>query len=217
MSHSTSAELKIPCKRIFRRYFPLFLILWILLVLYPNPVKLFISIDRVFNFDVDAGAVEFMLGDFPADPVVIEREVLERLPYYYDWEVHSMPWYFPTVEEVVQQDKGDCKARALMLASVLEGKGIPYRVNVSPIHVWVDYEGKEENTVENAEVKFYQEDPATGKKWFQIPEIDIKEALDSFWQGFWDAMPDGRKILLLSGLVAMITARVLLFRKKIVV
>ena len=204
-------------RKIFRRYFPVFLILWILLVLYPNPAKLFISIDRTFNFDVDASSVEFMLDDFSADPVAIEREVLERLHYSYDWEVHGMPWYFPTVEEVVQQDKGDCKARALMLASILEGKGIPYLVNVSPIHIWVDYEGKEENAVENAEVKFYQEDPATGRKWFQIPAIDLGEVMDSFWRGFWDVMPGARKILLLAGLVVLIAARVVLFRKKTVI
>jgi len=72
-------------RRVFRRYFPLIFILWILFVLYPNPLNLIISIHRVFNFDADPGAVEFMLNDFPSDPVAIEKAVLARILYRPDW------------------------------------------------------------------------------------------------------------------------------------
>jgi len=54
-----------------------------------------------------------------------------------------MPWYCPTIKKVLERGEGDCKARALVLASVLEAKNIPYQVHSSPIHVWVDYEGKQ--------------------------------------------------------------------------
>jgi len=57
-------------KKAYRRYFPLIFILWILFVLYPNPLNLIISLQRVFSFDADPGAVEFMLSDLPSDPVV---------------------------------------------------------------------------------------------------------------------------------------------------
>jgi len=201
-------------RRVFRRYFPLIFILWIVFVLYPNPLNLIISAQRVFNFDADPGAVEFMLNDLPSDPVAIEKAVLTRIPYHHDWELYGMPWYFPTIEKVLERGEGDCKARALVLASVLKAKNIPYQVNQSPIHVWVDYEGKQETSIENAQVKFYQRDPETGEKRFQIPEISLGEVMDSFWQAFWIPMPDGRKALLISGLLALIAARVILRKKR---
>jgi hypothetical protein len=199
--------------RAFRRYFPLLLVLWIIFVLYPNPLKLVISIHRLYSFDAAPGAVQFMLDDLPADPVALEKAVLAGIPYRYDWELYSMPWYFPTIEEVLERGEGDCKARALVLASVLEAKGLPYRINSSPIHLWVEYDGKVENSVENPQAKFYQRDPETGEKEFQIPDISLNEVADSGWRAFWSPMPDGRRALLLSGLLALITARVVLRRK----
>ena len=201
-------------RRVFRRYFPLIFILWILFVLYPNPLNLIISIQRVLNFDADPGAVEFMLNDFPSDPVAIEKAVLTVIPYHRDWELYSMPWYCPTIEEVLERREGDCKARALVLASVLEAKSIPYQVHSSPIHVWVDYEGKQETSIENAQVEFYQYDPETGERQFQIPDISPGKLMNSLQRQFWTPMPDGRKALLISGLSALIAARVILRKKK---
>ena len=201
-------------RKVFRRYFPLIFILWILFVLYPNPLNLIISIQRVLNFDADPKAVEFMLSDFPSDPVDIEKAVLARMPYRNDWEVYSMPWYCPTVEQALERGEGDCKARTLVLASVLEAKNISYQVHSSPIHIWVDYESKQETSIENAQVEFYQYDPETGERQFQIPHIGVSKVTDSFWQAFWDPMPDARKALLISGLLALIAARVILRKKK---
>ena len=200
-------------RRIFRRYFPLIFILWILLVLYPNPLNLIISIQRILNFDADPGTVEFMLNDFPSDPVAIEQAVLAKIPYRYDWDLYSMPWYCPTIEEVLERGEGDCKARALVLASVLEAQSIPYQVHSSPMHVWVEYEGKQETSIENAQVEFYQYDPETGERRFQIPHIGLSRVMNAFWQSFWDPMPESRKALLISGPLALIAARVI-FRKK---
>ena len=201
-------------RRVFRRYFPLIFILWILLVLYPNPLNLIISIQRILNFDAAPGTVEFMLNDFPSDPVAIEQAVLAKIPYRYDWDLYSMPWYCPTIEEVLERGEGDCKARALVLASVLEAKSIPYQVHSSPMHVWVEYEGKQETSIENAQVEFYQYDPETGERQFQIPHIGLSKVMDSFWRAFWDPMPDSRKALLISGLLALIAARVILRKRK---
>jgi len=201
-------------RRAFRRYFPLIFILWIIFVLYPNPLNFVISLQRVFNFGADPGAVEFMLNDFPSDPVDIEKAVLAGIPYRHDWEVYNVPWYCPTVEEVLERGVGDCKSRAMVLASILEAKNIPYQVNLSPIHVWVDYEGKQVTSIENDQVKFYQQDPETGERRFQFPDIGLSEVMDSFWRAFWIPMPDGRKALLISGLSALIAARVILRKKR---
>jgi hypothetical protein len=199
--------------RVFRLLFPMLLILWVLLVLYPNPVRLVTSVQRLVNPGIDAAAVESASADLPDDPAAIEDSVLESIPYGYDWQVYGMPWYFPTVDEVLQAGEGDCKGRALVLASVLEAKDIPYNLNTSPIHVWVDYEGKEETEVENQNASFYQLDPETGQRSFGLPSIDPIEVLDTFWEGFWSAMPTGRKALLLTGLIVLIAARVIWSRK----
>jgi len=197
---------------VFRRYFPLFVILWILFVLYPNPLNFVISIHRSANLGVDPGAVEFMLADLPSEPAAIERAVVTRIPYSYDWEVYGMPWYFPTIEQVLEQEKGDCKARALVLASVFEAKGIPYLINWSPMHIWVEYEDKKETQIENPDVKFYQRDADTGERRVQVPQIEVRQVADSARRGFWASMPAGRKALLISGLVVLIAARVVLYR-----
>lgn len=183
-------------------------------MLYPNPFNLVISMQRIFSPDIDPDAVRFLLGDYPSDPATIEEVVLERIPYYYDWEVHNMPWYFPTTRAVLEKGKGDCKARAIVLASILEAKHIPYRINSSPIHIWVEYEGKVETSIENPRVRFYQQDPETGKKFFQIPDIGLREVMNSTWRGFWHPMPDGRKALLLSGMFVLALIRVLLYKNR---
>lgn len=201
-------------RKVFRRYFPLILVLWILIVLYPNPLNLVISIHRAFNFDAEPAAVESMLSKFPSDPVDIEKAVLTEIPYRYDWELYGMPWYCPTVQQVLERRAGDCKGRALVLASVLEAKNISYEIRSSPIHTWVDYEGKQETPMENAEVEWYQYDPGTGERRLQIPEISLSRVMDSFWRAFWDPMPDGRKTLLIVGLVGLIVARAFSSRRQ---
>jgi hypothetical protein len=162
---------------VFRRYFPLIVILWILFVLYPNPANIIISIHRVLNFEANPGAVESMLNGLPSDAVYIEKAVLASIRYRHDWQVYGMPWYCPTVEQVMERGEGDCK---------------------------------------NAEVEFYKYDPESGERQFQIPHIRIGEVMDSFSDTFWDPMPEVRKALLISGLVALVAARVVLRKKKTV-
>jgi hypothetical protein len=203
-------------RRVFRRYFPLIFILWIVFVLYPNPLNLIISIQRVINFDTDPAAVESILSDLPSDPGDIEKAVLAKIHYGYDWEVYGMPWYCPTVEQVLAHGAGDCKCRALVLASVLEAKNIAYEIHLSPIHVWVSYADKNETSIENAQVEYLQYDPQTGERRFQIPNIAPSKVTNSYVQAFWDPMPDGRKALLISGLVGLVAARVVVRKKKAV-
>jgi hypothetical protein len=195
--------------RSFRRYFPLLALVWVLVVLYPNPLNLIVSLQRAFNPSIDPASVESLSRDLPSDPAAIENTVLQQIPYSYDWESYGMPWYVPTVEEVLERGEGDCKARTLVLASLFEAKGIPYRISWSPIHMWVEYEGKKETAIENPRVEFYQQDPETGERSFQLPKIPFSEVMHSFWEGFWDPMPGVRKALLLFGLPALIRLRLL--------
>ena len=199
--------------KIFRKYFILILLLWILLVLYQNPVKLGIGLYRIFNPTIDPIAVESLSTAFPDDPVTIERMVLETVPYSYDWQANGMPWYFPTIKEVLANGKGDCKARAIVFASILENKDIPYTINMSFMHIWIDYEGKEETAYENTGVSFYEQDPETGQRSFRIPSIPFAEMLEVFAEGFWTFMPISRKVLLVSGLVILLLARILYFKE----
>jgi len=192
---------------IFRAFFPALVALWVLLVLYPNPLRLAASVQRLANPRVDPAAVQTLAETLPSEPSAIERAVLDSVPYSYDWEVYAMPWYFPTVDEVLENGQGDCKARAIVLASVFEAKGIAYRIRSSPMHVWVDYDGKGENAIENPEAGFYEVDPQTGARSLRLPGIDLAEFADAFWQGFWPPMPMVRKVLLVSGLVILVSVR----------
>lgn len=201
-------------RRVFRRYFPLFLLLWILLVLYPNPSNLITSLQRAFSPNIDPASVEALSKDIRSDPAAIESAVRQRIPYKHDWEIYGMPWYVPTVEEVVERGEGDCKARTLVLASIFEARNIPYSISWSPMHMWVEYEGKEETPIANAEVKFYQQDSETGERSFQVPQIASRDVVYSFWQGFWGPMPGVRKALLLLGLPGLVKLRLVWSRKK---
>jgi hypothetical protein len=195
-------------KGIFKKYFALWFVLWILFVLYPNPGSLFISLKRILSFEVNPEGLEPIADSLPPDPVGIEKEVLKLIPYRYDWEVYHVPWYFPTIEEVLEKGIGDCKARALVLASILEVKNIPYQIKSSPIHIWIDYEGRKESSISNEKVVFYQLDPETEERFFRFPDIPLTEVVYSFFQGFWIPMPKLRKTILILGLLALTLGRV---------
>ncbi len=186
--------------------------LWVLLVLYPNPFYLAVSVYRVFNPDINPAVVEPLLDGLPSDPLEIEIELLRRIPYRYDWETHGMPWYFPPTARVVERGEGDCKARAVVVASVFEHLDIPYRFNSSLVHVWVEYDGKAPSTFENPDAKFYQQDPETGERVFQVPDVKWRLWFDSTKEGLWDVMPVFRKALLLFGIGLLVIARVVLRR-----
>jgi len=188
------------------------LALWVLLVLYPNPFNLLVSVHRVFNLDVDPVAVGPLLDGLPSEPFEIEKEILRRIPYKYDWETSGMPWYFPRTASIVERREGDCKARAVVLASVFERLEIPYRINSSFVHVWVDYADKPETVFENPRARFYEQDPETGKRLFQLPEIEWRLWFDSTVEGLWTVMPLFRKVLLIMGTLLIVVGRILLRR-----
>ncbi len=186
-------------RKIFRNFF-LFSLLWILLVLYPNPFNLAISLFRLGNPPVKAELVSDLALELKElGACEIRAHVQVQLPYNYDWTTYNMPWYFPTLEETLYYGTGDCKARFLLFASLLENLEIPYSRRTSLTHVWADYEGKPENLLENDQEAFFTISE-TGKIRLSIPRTNIKRSWDSFYRAFWITMPSSKKIFLLAGL-----------------
>lgn len=178
-------------------------LLWTLLVLYPNPTLLPRAIAHAYNPPIDPAAVQVWANQLPDDPKVIEQQVLDRyVPYAVPWQTLDVPWYYPTTAEVVATGRGDCEARALVLASILQAKGIPYRLVASFDHIWVDYPGKQANGLENASLAIMD----NGR--LQLPKIvDWRQSWEIEREYFWDFMPWSRRILLIGGLAALIFRR----------
>jgi len=172
---------------------------WALLVLYPNPVHLLSSIYRLKNPPVMPLQVSELAIELKgAAPHEIEQFVYKQIPYQFDWEVYNMPWYFPTLEEALEKENGDCKARYLLFASLLEEMEIPYQKNISLTHIWVGYEGKAESRLENSRESMIMVDEY-GRIRITLPRPDMERSSQNFVRGFWDVMPAERKVMLLGG------------------
>jgi hypothetical protein len=191
------------------RHLLLITAIWVLLVLYPNPIKLALSIQRSISPPVKSYQVQHLLSEAPADPASMERYVLTTFPYQYDWVTYGMPWYFPSVEEALAQGTGDCKTRMIVLASLFEASLIPYRQSFSLSHFWVHYEGKLETPLEMQSNAFLlrKED---GSVTVQVPREDREQIIRNIRDGFWRAMPQHRKFLLIGGPMTFLTAGLLL-------
>jgi hypothetical protein len=180
------------------RHLLAFLVLWIVLVLYPNPYRLAISLARVLRPPVDAAAVTHLAAALPDDPVQLELFVLREWPYQFDWQTYNVPWYFPTAPQALAKRTGDCKTRFVVLASLLEAKGIPYRQRVSLSHIWVNYRDKPTSSIEQDQFAWLMRDE-NGTS-LRIPREDLAAVWDAAREAFWDYMPPERKILLLAGM-----------------
>ncbi len=183
--------------RLAPRHQLLFLFLWILFVLYPNPYRIAASAYRVVHPPVDPEMVEHLSRNAPSDPEEMERFVLQEFPYQYDWKTYNVPWYFPTVSEALEAGTGDCKTRFVILASLFERENVRYEKTVSLSHFWVNYEGKEETALERAEHAWLVQDDE-GRR-VQMPQEDLRDVWDTFRAAFWEHMPAVRKFLLLLG------------------
>ena len=185
----------------YKRFSIIFAVIWIFLTLYPNPAALSLSLYRVFDPPVNPSAVDNILPELPnpSDPSSIEKYILAEFPYKHDWKVYNYPWYYPTTEEALQKDKGDCKTRFIIIASIFESLSIPYELFASPSHIWIHYAGKRETEIENQQVAMFQYD---GKEFaIQLPQrFNILRNLENFWKAFFAPMPIHRQKLLLTGL-----------------
>jgi hypothetical protein len=181
-----------------------FVVCWVFVVLYPDPRVLARSIHNIRHVDVDPAAVQRVAATLPDDPQLIERAVLDRLaPYEYDWRVDGVPWYFPTTAEVIQDGKGDCESRAVLLASILKAKGIPYQLMMSLDHIWVQYPDKAANSIENADVSFAKW--VDGRLVVDWPaDFSLRAEIEAQLDGYWVPMPLERKLLLFGGVLLLL-------------
>jgi len=181
------------------------LLFWILLVLYPQPQNLGKSIYRIYKIPVNPEAEELslFLEEIEAiSPQIIEKFVIEKIPYKHDWVTYDMPWYFPTAGEVLEKRRGDCKSRMVIMASAFEYYNFPYNTTLSPSHIWIDYEGKNERRNENREVAMF----STGDDFtFKLPKIEIRESIDLFSQAYIKYMPEEKKYLLFTGFIVFLS------------
>ena len=175
-------------------------LLWSLAVLYPNPLMLTNAIANTADKKIDPEAVRHWADELPDDPAYIESQVEGPLvPYEVPWETYGVPWYFPTTREVVEHGAGDCQARLVVFASILEAKGIPYEIRASIDHIWVEYEGKAANRIENASIAVVDD----GR--IQLPQQwDWRDTWRVEKHYYWDTAPVGRRILLVSGLILIL-------------
>ena len=171
-------------------------------VLYPDPTRLFVSVKRLVHFPVDAAAVEPIARTLPNDYKSVEDYARATVPWLNAWKVYGMPWYFPTVKEVVADKAGDCQGQALLIASILEAKGMPYTIRYSFDHVWIDYPGKTATSLEDPATSFVSN---KGKGWLaSLPDrIPLRSIVDQRIAFHWTPMPSGRKAMLALGLLSI--------------
>jgi hypothetical protein len=195
-------------------------LLWLLLVCYPDPRVLWRSAANAIQPAVDPGAVREWAQSLPDDPTLIERAVLARIQYAIPWQKDGVPWTFPTPAEIMALGYGDCQGRAVVFASVLAAKGIPYQLRASVDHMWVDYRGKRANALENEAKTLWARSAAprqapapasqpappqapaqpAGGLAFRWPAVDLADSFRIEREYFWDAAPFERKLLLCLGL-----------------
>lgn len=181
--------------------------IWTLLVLYPEPTLLARAVENGLAPRIDPEAVRALAARLPDDPAAIEWLVLNRhVAYATPWETHGVPWYFPTPREALEAGRGDCQARALVLASVLRAKGIPYRLEASFDHIWVWYPNKRPTSIENRAIAVLTQRDA--RRTFRVPDRwDYAESWRIEREYFWDAMPDERKLWIVGGWVMLLRGR----------
>jgi hypothetical protein len=119
-------------------------ILVLLLVAYPKPNLLIQHIQNLTHPPIDPQAVSEISKSLPDDPQIIEDWVFENIKRdandYSNWGVI---FYFASPEEVLSIKRGACYARAIVLASILADKSIPFTLYLMPGHIWVDYASRE--------------------------------------------------------------------------
>lgn len=67
----------------------------------------------------------------------VQRFVLERIQYRWDWENWGNADYIPTVDEAIAAGFEDCDGRAVVAASLLKRFGYDARIVTDFAHVWV--------------------------------------------------------------------------------
>lgn len=172
--------------------------LWIGVVVYPDPRPFFTSVARLRHPPIDAAAVASLAAVLPDEYEPIEQFTLSYVPFAPAWDVYRLPWYFPSVAEVVRDKAGDCQARAVLLGSILEAKGMPFTMHYSFDHVWIDYPGKPVSALDDPSTSFVSD---SGEGWFgSLPDkIPLATIIQQRVAYHWTPMPFVQKILIVVG------------------
>jgi hypothetical protein len=191
------------CKGFLRHTLVVALVIfWIGAVVYPDPRPFIQSIGRLRHPPVDGPAAADLAKTLPDDYKAIESFVAGYVPWKPAWTVYNLPWYFPTVAEVVSDKAGDCQAQALLMASILETKGMPYTLMYSFDHVWVDYPGREVTSLEDPAQSFVSDE---GKGWLaSLPKkFPVGTIIKVRVAYHWTPMPFAQKSLIVLGALAI--------------
>jgi hypothetical protein len=186
-------------KRLLRHLLVIVLVVvWIGAVVYPNPRPFFVSVARLRHPPVDGQAAAGVAATLPNDYKAIEDFSNSYVTWKPAWTVYGLPWYFPTVTEVLADHAGDCQAQMLLMASILEAKGMPYTLMYSFDHVWVDYPGRAVTALEDPATSFVSN---SGKGWLawlphKFPIWSVIKVRVAF---HWTPMPLLLKLLILLG------------------
>lgn len=165
----------------------------------------FATLWRTVSLPIDANAARSLASTLPDDPNLLRDLVLtELVPYEINWNVYDVPWYFPSTAEVIRDGRGDCEGQAVLLASILQAKGIPYQLKMSFDHMWIDFQSKNASgMMEQDEMAFAENEDGALK--LKVPKhFDLKNYIDVQLDGRWHPMPDYRKVLLFVGLLLIL-------------
>jgi hypothetical protein len=173
--------------------------IWILLVYYPNPMMLFGSVARFIDPVQSEQVIDFA-EIMPNNSTEIERLTEDYIQVETDWEQYKVPWYFPSAEQVVNEATGDCKHRAVLLASVLDAKGIEYDFRFGVTHFWVDYDDKYIGEFE--------------EKWESGKAPPTNFLIKNYYSYLFGAIPLDRKVLLIVGPIVIILISMLIKKKR---
>ncbi len=174
--------------------------IWTLVSCYPNPYVLVRNLARYRHLPIDPRIEERMGWQLLPEPGQIELFVDSMLVPTPDWQVHRVPWYVPTAGETAQSSHGDCEAKAILLASLLAGKDLPFEIRASLTHIWVDYPGRRARSGENRDLAYLEGEG--GRLRLQWPgRVPWGRVLAAQREQLWDAMPLARKTLWLIGIV----------------
>lgn len=170
----------------------------IIFVLFPSPFIIYQNYHRLQNLPIEAQSIE-NTSDIPDKPQKIEDWVENNTEYQYDFKVHGSVWYIPTTEQTLEKGKGDCKARAILLASIFEKKDIDYELHISMFHWWVSYENNNGTWSEDRSTSLKE-----GDEW-RSPDIikTVKKMWSvktEYYNMIWASMPDLRQLFLLTSL-----------------
>jgi len=184
-------------------------ILWTLLACYPDPAVLARNLARYRRFPIDREIEQEMGWELPSDPNTIELFVDSLLVPTPDWAQYRVPWYVPTAREAALSLHGDCEAKAVLFASLLAGKDLPFDIRASFTHIWVDYPGRPHRPGETERLAYLQGEP--GRFRLRWPEVvSWGDFLSVQRAQLWDVMPLARKAIWLLGLLWVGLAAVLL-------